>query len=399
MTDNERIPNGAFAVPNAVPAGQPNQAAQVQSAQAAQAQQTYGQRAYQPNANAYAGQAQGAYAAPQAAPAYAYAPQAVYTAPAPAQAPKSRGWIVGLAIVAALLILALAGIASCTSLAARSVDELGGFGDGMFANGGYAEVETEGDTVAVIRIEGTIQYDGTACSPEGLKELLDEAEGNDDIKAIVLRIDSGGGTSAAAEEMVAYLDQFSKPIVVSSGSMNASAAYEISSRADYIFTLQSTMIGSIGTAIELMDLSGLLEKLGINMDTITSAENKDSTYGYRPLTDEERAYYQDMVTTINEGFIAVVADGRGMSVEDVRALATGMTFTGPDAVANGLADEIGTLEDAIAKAAELGAIEGDDYDVIELSLDIYYMNDMLSLLGYSIDPDTVTGGANVPRVR
>lgn len=82
--------------------------------------------------------------------------------------------------------------------------------------------------------------------------------------------------------------------------------------------------------------------LGISTEDITSAESKDSTYGTRKLTDEERAYYQAQVDQINETFIQTVADGRNMSVDEVRALATGLTFTGDDAVKNGLADEIGT---------------------------------------------------------
>ncbi|MEG0147738.1 MAG: S49 family peptidase, partial [Raoultibacter sp.] len=88
-------------------------------------------------------------------------------------------------------------------------------------------------------------------------------------------------------------------------------------------------------------------------DTITSSESKDSSYGNRPLTEEERVYYQDQVTQINETFIATVAEGRGMAADEVRALATGLTFTGMDAIENGLADELGTQGDAVAKAASL----------------------------------------------
>ena len=134
------------------------------------------------------------------------------------------------------------------------------------------------------------------------------------MKAIVLRVNSGGGTATAGEEMTSYLKDFSKPVVVSSASMNASAAYEISSQADYIFTAKTTSIGAIGTAMQITDLSGLYEKLGIRIDDITSADSKDSSYGNRPLTEEERAYYQDMVDQINETFIETVAEGRSMSL-------------------------------------------------------------------------------------
>ena len=155
-------------------------------------------------------------------------------------------------------------------------------------------------------------------APRASKAQLDRAEQNPHIKAVVLRVNSGGGTATAGEEMAEYLREFSKPVVVSSASINASAAYEISSQADYIFTAKTTSIGAIGTVMQVTDLSGLMEKLGISVDNIASADSKDSSYGTRPLTEEERAYYQAMVDQINESFIETVAQGRGMDVEAVR---------------------------------------------------------------------------------
>ena len=141
--------------------------------------------------------------------------------------------------------------------------------------------------------------------------------------------------------------------------------------------------------MQITDLSGLYEKLGIRIDDITSADSKDSSYGNRPLTEEERAYYQDMVDQINETFIETVAEGRSMSVEEVRALATGLTFTGMTAVENGLADEIGTLEDAVEKAAELANVTA--YTTVTLqnnsSLD---MMDLLDILGSSSSTDDLS---------
>lgn len=292
---------------------------------------------------------------------------------------KSKGWIVALAIVAAFLILSIVSIASCTSVFSSS------FGSSLGSS--YDDsLYLTGDTVAIITIDGTIQYDYSTSSPEGLKAQLDRAEEDPLIKAVVLRVNSGGGTATAGEEMAQYVKEFSKPVVVSSASMNASAAYEISSQADYIYTAKTTSIGSIGTALQITDLSGLYEKLGIRIDDITSAESKDSTYGNRPLTDEERAHYQEIVDSINETFIETVAEGRSMDVEEVRALATGLSFTGMDAVENGLADEIGTFENACDKAAELAHIT--KYETAELrstsSVDIL---DLLGLFSYSSNED------------
>lgn len=296
--------------------------------------------------------------------------------PRPAGAPrpaKSRGWIVAIVAIVAAFALCALGIGSCTTVLSAATGSL---------SGSAAQAEASSDSVGVITISGTIEYDGTSASPEGLKAQLDRAAENDHIKAVVLRVNSGGGTATAGEEMAAYVKQFreetGKPVVVSSAATNASAAYEVSSQADFIFTAKTTAIGAIGTAMQITDMSELLDKLGIDVENVTSSSSKDSTYGTRALTDDERAYYQDMVDKINATFIENVASGRNMDVEAVRALATGLTFTGTDAVENGLADEIGTKEDAVAKAAELAGMK--QYDTVSLQSDSGSVSDLLDLL-------------------
>ena len=349
--------------PEQQPVSQPQSEPQQQSAQQQPAQQWQQPQPAQQPAQQWQ-QAVG-YAAPAVSPA------APYQTPA-AQPQKSRGWIVAIVVIVCLFLLSAFAIKSCTDTMS-SFTLLGP----SLSSGGYGEL-TE-DAIAIIDINGTIQYDGSECSPEGLKELLDEAEADDHIKGVVLRVNSGGGTATAGEEMALYVREFSKPVVVSSAAINASAAYEISSQADYIYVVKSTEIGAIGTAMEVMDLSGLLGMLGVNMDTITSADQKDSSYGYRPLTDEERAYYQQMVDDINAVFIDNVAEGRGMTKDEVTALATGMPFTGVTAVENGLADAIGTREDAIDKCAELAGIT--DYTTTNLYFSDYDLSSLAYLLG------------------
>ncbi|WP_165056442.1 MULTISPECIES: signal peptide peptidase SppA [unclassified Adlercreutzia] len=318
----------------------------------------------QPGFGAYPGAPQPAYAQP------AYAPQP------PAPAPKKgKGWIVALVAVVLFFALMFFGLASCTAAVSAVANPFGTLGEDLSSD----SVTT--NSVGIIEVSGTIQYDGTTASPEGLKAQLDRAEENPYIKAVVLRVDSGGGTATAGEEMAAYVRDFSKPVVVSSASMNASAAYEISSQADYIFTAKTTAIGAIGTAMQLTDISELLDKLGITVDNITSAESKDSSYGTRALTEDERAYYQAMVDQINTTFVETVAEGRGMTVDEVRALATGLTFTGMDAVENGLADEIGTLEDAVAKAGDLAGFA--QCDTVYLRPSTSGLDDLLNLMSES----------------
>ena len=284
---------------------------------------------------------------PHAAAAMAGAPSAAAVAAKPLSSKKGNAPL--LVTVLLLVLLIVAGVGSCVS--------------GSAANSSSISL---GDRVAVITLDGTIQYDGSACSPEGFKMLLDEAANDPSIKAEVLRVNSGGGTATAGEEMTEYLKDFEKPVVVSTAAINASAAYEISSQADYIFAAQSSEVGSIGTIIELMDYSDLMGMLGINIDTISSAESKDSSYGIRELSDEEREHYQQMVDEINQMFIANVAEGRGVSERKVaNEWANGLTWTGITAQKMGLVDEIGTLEDACDKAAELAGC-GDSYETTEL---------------------------------
>ena len=178
------------------------------------------------------------------------------------QQKSGRGWIVAIVAIVCLFAFMAFSVKACND-SMSSISTLGGKGLS----------DLNEDAVAILELDGTIQYDGSACSPEGFKELLDQAQDDEHVKALVIRVNSGGGTATAGEEMAEYLRQFEKPVVISSASINASAAYEISAQADYIYVAKSTEIGSIGTAMEVTDLSGLMEKLGIRMETITSADS------------------------------------------------------------------------------------------------------------------------------
>ena len=286
-------------------------------------------------------------------PRYARMPQpqgAPYNVPPTAPPPpprrqENRGYIIAIAAIAAVCLIIAVSIVSCTSMVNSSLGSLG--------LSSQSQADDGKPKVGIISLDGSIDYDGTSCSPGGLRTLLDQAERRSDIKAVVLRVNSGGGVATAGEEMAHYVKEFSKPIVVSSAATNASAAYEISSQSDYIFAAKTTAIGSIGVALQVTDLSGLYEKLGIRIESITSADSKDASYGNRPLTEEEREWYQELVDQIDADFIQVVAEGRNMEVSEIEALANGMTYTGTDAVENGLADEVGYLEDAVDKASRL----------------------------------------------
>lgn len=264
---------------------------------------------------------------------YSYVAPAPHSTPStPKRRPKRPLWVVIVAIIV--------GVAVLGSLASCAVSNL------SFAS----------SAIGVIDIDGTIGQDGGANVPEGLLAQLSEAENDPTTAAVVLRVNSGGGAAAAGEEMARYVADFSKPIVVSTASGNASAAYLISSQADYIFANEASSVGAIGTAMQLTDYSKLLDLLGIDVRTITSANSKDASYGHRPLTQEEIDYFQAQVDQINKSFIESVAQGRHMEVSAVEKLATGLSFTGSDALENGLIDEIGTYKDALNKAAQLAGL-------------------------------------------
>ncbi|MDO4503219.1 MAG: signal peptide peptidase SppA [Coriobacteriia bacterium] len=289
---------------------------------------------------------------------------------------KGKGWIVGLAAVVMMGVVCLFGIQSCSS----SLDLFSALYDDP-----SSAVKVTQESVGVIELNGTIGYDDSACSPEGFKKLLDKAAEDENVKAVVIRVNSGGGTATAGEEMTAYLTRFKeqtgKPVVVSCAAICASAAYEISSQADCIYAARSSAVGSIGTIIQVTNYAELLDKLGIGVENISSAKSKDSSYGTRDLSKEEREQYQHQVDQITDNFIKVVADGRKMSQKKVRKLATGMTYTGIDCVENGLVDAIGTRTDAVDKAAELAGCQ--DLEEVDLQGRTEDWSSLMELLGSS----------------
>lgn len=220
-----------------------------------------------------------------------------------------------------------------------------------------------GGHVAIVDVTGVIAedpgYSGT--SPRTFVNLLRRAETDPRIKAVVVRVNSGGGSPAAAEEMyraIVRLRQQGKPVVVSMGDVAASAAYYLSAAADRIVANPSTTTGSIGVISQTFVFADLLAEHGVSVETIVSGPFKDAPSSFRPLTDQERAYMQEIVDDVLETFIDAVAQGRGLDEEYVRSLADGRIFTGRQAYELQLVDELGGLEDAVMLAGRLAGIEG-----------------------------------------
>jgi protease IV len=211
------------------------------------------------------------------------------------------------------------------------------------------------NSIAMVRIEGPILDSKNAI--EEIKEYAKDSS----VKAILLRIDSPGGAVGPSQEIYAEVVRAAakKKVVVSMGSVAASGGYYIASAASRIFANPGTLTGSIGVIMEIPNIEGLMDKIGIKTEVIKSGKNKDIGSTFRKMTKEEKELLQGVMDTVHEQFIKAVAEGRHMKVEDVRAIADGRIFTGEQAKEKGLVDELGTIEDAIAATAKLAGIKGE----------------------------------------
>ncbi|MBE2220516.1 MAG: signal peptide peptidase SppA, partial [Anaerolineae bacterium] len=221
-----------------------------------------------------------------------------------------------------------------------------------------------GESVAVIRIEGTIlSSDSTDSSTDAVSGTiiaeLETAVADPNVKAIVLRVDSPGGSVTGSAQIWEAINDIEKPVVVSMASMAASGGYYVSAPADYIVARPDTLTGSLGVIMTVYDATALMEKVGLEVNAITSGENKAIGSMYAEMTPQQEEILQVLIDESYAEFVRVISEGRGMSEEAVLALADGRIYSGEQAFANGLVDQLGNFDDAIAKAAELGGIQGE----------------------------------------
>jgi protease IV len=267
-------------------------------------------------------------------------------APRPEPQRSRHGWIWAVVV----LVIALSVIGSCAWLSSLAV------------RGGTGAKVATGDAIAVIPIDGVIAGTGSSAggviTPQDFLDQFDRALKDTSVKAIVLRVDSPGGTVAASEEIATYVKESSKPVVVSIGDVGASGAYMVSSQADSIIALPGSAVGSIGVITEIPNVSGLLDKLGVKFTVVHAGKYKDAGSPYRALKPDEKALLQGQVDEVYGQFIDIVAEGRKLPRSQVESMATGWAWNGTEAKRMGLIDEIGTYRDAMKKAAKLGGITG-----------------------------------------
>jgi len=279
--------------------------------------------------------------------------QMAVTSPPASQSRRSLAWLwILLAVGAVILVPVIACGAFGFALALGTTQQ----GTGSVALG---------PSVGLIRVEGPITSSGSSGSfgalatSDSVIDQLHQAAQDPNIMAIVLRINSPGGEVVASDEIHHAITQIEKPIVVSMGSLAASGGYYIAAPTDYIYATPNTFTGSIGVISQFITAQKLLDEIGVEVVVITAGEGKDFGSFHRDMTDEEQVYWQSMVDQTYANFVDVVAQGRGLTVDQVQQFADGRVIIGTEALELGLVDEIGYLDDAIRKAGELGGIQGE----------------------------------------
>ena len=222
---------------------------------------------------------------------------------------------------------------------------------------GFSGILDYGNKIGIIPIEGTIMT-----ADETLKNLR-KFKKRSSIRAIVLRINSPGGTVAPAQEIYREIEKIrkKKPVVTSIETVGASAAYYIASSTDRIVCSKGSITGSIGVIMMLPDIHKVIEKIGVNVNVIKAGAFKDIGSGVKPLDDKERDILQSFATEVHQQFISDVVKGRKGKIEEdkLRSIADGRFFTGQTAKDLGLVDSMGNFYDAIKVAANLCGIKGE----------------------------------------
>lgn len=252
----------------------------------------------------------------------------------------------------------------------------------------------EGSEIAVYYAEGDIVQDPKAATMFGNNNYiasrkvckdLEDLMNDDDVKAVVVRINSGGGDAYASEQMWHQMSELRKvkPVVVSMGDYAASGAYYMSAPASWIVAQPNTLTGSIGIFAVIPDLSGLVTtKLGVRFDEVKT--NRNSTFGNlmaRPFNAEEKAMLQ---ASVNRGYCLFrqrVADGRRLPVESVEKIAQGRVWLATDALNIKLVDQLGGIDDAVKKAAELAKLK--DYYTSDYPAAASWMDNLLNSMSSS----------------
>ncbi len=241
-----------------------------------------------------------------------------------------------------------------------------GIGEGAGANNLFPRTLRAGGfetgTIAVVTVQGAIDGSGSPLSGDGMMAFVSDqmrlAAEDDDVKGVILQIDSPGGGLTASDHLhhqVGVLRKTGKPVIAWAGSVMASGGYYIAVGAERIMASPTATVGSIGVILQHFQVAEMMRSLGIKVDPVTSGERKDLGSPFRDMTPEERKLLQDYVDVSHNRFVDIVAEGRKMPRDAVAALADGSIMGAEAALEKGLIDSIGYIEDAVALLeSELG---------------------------------------------
>jgi protease-4 len=251
---------------------------------------------------------------------------------------------------------------------------------GSLAGGSEHERIVSGDgtdKIAILPLYGVIGLassplaDSAGISYDQIDEMLLQAERDDQVRAIILEINSPGGSAVVSEQIYQRLKRFrsatNKPVIASFGDTAASGGYYVAAMADKIVANQGTLTGSIGVILEYYTATGLMDKVGVKAEVIKSGNYKDIGSPYRETTNEERGILQSIVNDSYEQFVDRIAEGRKLDEAVVRKLADGRIYSGTQALEHKLVDALGSREQAILQAKLLGV--ADDATVVEYTSD------------------------------
>ena len=205
---------------------------------------------------------------------------------------------------------------------------------------------------------GVLEIKGVILDAEEYLMAINEMAKDRGIKAVVVRIDSPGGSVGASQEIFEELKKTrtKKPVIVSMGSVAASGGLYVALGGTKIFASPGTVTGSIGVVLEIPNIEKLLKKVGVETETIKSGAYKDTGSIYRPLTPEEKEYLKEKVKLIHDQFIKAISEERKIPIEKVKEFADGRIFTGEEALSLGLIDELGNFWDAVNEAKKMAKI-------------------------------------------
>lgn len=262
--------------------------------------------------------------------------------------------LVSLTVVAVVLVVALGSGSGGVSSSPVVYDQEYVSGDGS-------------DKIVVIPVEGEISSANTAINttqptttPEGLQDALDQAEADESVVAVVLEINSPGGGVTASDEMHQDILDFKKktdmPVVVSMGDVAASGGYYISTAADKIVANETTLTGSLGVVLPLLNFSKAADKYGVTQKYIKSGKFKTMGSQWKELTDDEREIFDSIVRDNYDQFVQVIVSGRNLNEEKVRKIADGRVYSGKQAKDLGLVDSFGGLDEAAEVSRNLAGV-------------------------------------------